>query len=358
MKVGIITMISDNYGNRLQNYALQQSIKKLGAEIETFHNPFLYEYSEWKHILKKPIKTMLYSLSLKKRGLLKRENAFEKFNRKYITWSKFWLNNPKHTLKIDKCYDRVICGSDQIWNPESTNIDGRYFGTFVASKKRFSYAASFGLTEIPLQRRNEWTEYLNGMSQISVREEAGKQIVQELTQRICMRHLDPTLLLDEFEWRIVEHKPSNVDISRKYVLTYFLGKPNEEQQTYIQKIAESKKCTILELNNVEIPSLYSCGPAEFLYLIDHAECIFTDSFHGTVFSILFQKKFKIFERNGLINSMSSRIDNLLDILELENSGCRYEGEHDEIMLPDYEATLHILQKEKEKSMSYLSQVLR
>ena len=62
MKVGIITMISDNYGNRLQNYALQQSIKKLGAEIETFHNPFLYEYSEWKHILKKPIKTMLYSL--------------------------------------------------------------------------------------------------------------------------------------------------------------------------------------------------------------------------------------------------------------------------------------------------------
>lgn len=358
MKVGIITMVSDNYGNRLQNYALQQTMKKLGAEVETFHNPFLLSYSEWKHILKKPIKAIVYSLSEKRKGIFERECAFEKFNREYIAWSRFWLNNPKHLLRIDGYYDRVVSGSDQVWNPESYNIDGRYFGTFVPSEKRFSYAASFGLTIIPEQRKSEWIEYLNGMNQISVREEAGKQIVQELTQRVCTRHLDPTLLLDESEWRKIEHKPSKVDLPTKYILTYFLGKPDEEQQSYIQKMSKKRKCEILELNKADMPTLYSCGPAEFLYLIDHAECIFTDSFHGTVFSILFQKQFKVFERNGLKNSMSSRIDSLFDTLELGNSGCRYTGGQDEILLPTYESAMHILQKEKNRSVEYLTQMLK
>ena len=358
MKLGIITMVSDNYGNRLQNYALQQTMKKIGAEVETFHNPFLLNYSEWKHILKKPIKAIVYSLTKKRRGMFERECTFEKFNREYITWSKFWLNNPRHLAQIDSNYDRVISGSDQVWNPESCNIDGRYFGTFVPSEKRFSYAASFGLTTIPAERKNEWAEYLNGMNKISVREEAGKHIVQELTQRVCEKHLDPTLLLDVSEWRKIEHKPSKVDLTRRYVLTYFLGEPSGEQQRYIQKMAQKRNCEILELNNVNIPALYNCGPKEFLYLIDHAECIFTDSFHGTVFSILFQKQFKVFERNGLENSMSSRIDSLLDMLELENSGCRYIGEQDEILSPDYESVLHILQKEKDRSIEYLAGVLK
>lgn len=358
MRVGIITMISDNYGNRLQNYALQQTLRKLGAEVETFHNPFLLNYSELKHILKKPIKAIVYSLTEKKKGALERERAFEKFNKEYIVWSKFWLNNPKHLSKINECYDRVVSGSDQVWNPESDNIDGRYFGTFVPSEKRFSYAASFGLSAIPESRKSEWMEYLNGMNRISVREEAGEQIVQELTQRECARHLDPTLLLDASEWRKIEHKPLKVDFSQKYILTYFLGEPDEEQQRYIQQIAKREKCRVFTLNKVNIPTLYGCGPADFLYLIDHAECIFTDSFHGTVFSILFQKRFKVFERNGLTNSMSSRIDSLFDTLDLENSNCRYTGEQDEILLPDYESVRYILQKEKCRSIEYLTQVLK
>lgn len=357
IKIGIITMVSDNYGNRLQNYALQQILKKIGADVETFHNPFLLNYSELKHILKKPVKTIVYSLTPDNRGKLKREKAFNQFNMDYIVWSKFWLNDPKRLQQIDSCYDAVICGSDQVWNPESYNIDGRYFGTFMPHAKRFSYAASFGLSQIPGERMNEWIEYLNGIREISVREETGKKIVKALTDRDCEKHLDPTLLLSVSEWRTIERKPKKVDLSKKYILTYFLGKPDEEQQRYIRYIAEKKKCCVLELNREDLPLLYGCGPSEFLYLIDHAECILTDSFHGTVFSILFEKKFIIFERNGLRNSMSSRIDSLMDTLELETCGCRYRSERQDPILLDYERSFYILSEEKKRSVEYLTQIL-
>ena len=357
MKIGIITMVSDNYGNRLQNYALQQILKNLGTDVETFHNPFLLNYSEMKHILKKPIKTIIYSLNHNNKGKVYREKAFDKFNRKYIIWSKFWLNDFNRLPQIDSCYDAVICGSDQIWNPESYNIDGRYFATFMREEKRFSYAASFGLAQIPKERRNEWIQYLNGMRKISVREDTGRNIVKALTDRNCEKNLDPTLLLSAAEWRTIERRPEKIDFSERYILTYFLGKPNEEQQRYIQYFAKKEKCQVLELNRVDTPNLYSCGPSEFLYLIDHAKCILTDSFHGTVFSILFKKQFIIFERNGLKNSMSSRIDSLLDTLELENSGCRYKRGRKNAIPLNFERSFYIISEEKKRSIEYLTQIL-
>lgn len=357
MRVGIITMISDNYGNRLQNYALQQTIKKIGVEVETFHNPFLYSYSEVKHVLKKPIKIIIYSLSKIKREILKRENLFEEFNKNYIVWSKFWLNNQKHLLRINSYYDKVISGSDQVWNPESNNIDGRYFGTFVSAEKRLSYAASFGISTIPRKRRTEWTEYLENMESISVREENGIQIVRDLTGKDCEQHLDPTLLLGKEEWRKLESKPKNIDFSKKYILTYFLGIIDSEQENYINNLALKMQCNVYNMNRIDLPELYSCGPCEFLYLIDKAECILTDSFHGTVFSILFEKKFKVFKRKGLKNSMYSRLESLLKILNLsiveENT---YDFEK-EIVQPDYKNIFYIIEKEKQRSIDYLRKII-
>lgn len=356
MKIGIVTMISENYGNRLQNYALQHVIENLGFQVETFHNPFDKKFNERRYRIKRNIRKIVFFNNCRKKSKIKREYAFEHFNAKYISWSKYWLNKKKHLQKIPKEFCCVICGSDQIWNPESNHIDGRYFGSFMPEYARLSYAASFGLEDIPMERKKEWEEYLKAMENISVRENTGLRIVREIAGREGGQHVDPTLLLRAEEWLKISKKPNWINTGEKYVLTYFLGNVYRQQTDMIGSYAKETGCKVISLNNEYEQNSYICDPSEFLYLIKNAEAVFTDSFHGIVFSIIFHIPVQVYQRQGQKLSMNSRLDSLAELLGIEL--CAGETEKIEMSIIDYDRVEKIIGGERKKALLYLREILR
>ncbi len=153
--------------------------------------------------------------------------------------------------------------------------------------------------------------------EISVREEAGKKIVEDLTGRKDVEVLvDPTMLLTAEEWDNVSNKPEQLKTD-KYILNYFLGELSEKRKNEIDRIAKENGCKIINMLDSNSP-FYKTGPAEFLYLEKNAFLICTDSFHACVFSILYNRPFIVFEREDNNVSMNSRIDTLLNKFHLQD----------------------------------------
>lgn len=334
-KIGVVTLYGmDNYGNRLQNHAVKTVLTLL-------RNDKVKELNEINHLL-------FIKLCKMTKIHLKRMIRFYSFS------------NKGHDIEFlcdyrDNKYNYIICGSDQIWNP---TFAGRsfYFAAFAPQEKRIAYAASFGVSEIPEEKKEEYTHYLSEMKAISVREEAGAKIVKELTGRDAEVLIDPTLMLYKEEWEKVSKKPK-FGVGKKYILTYFLGNVCEEQSQYIKNISTEKGYRIINLEG-ENPNKYwySTGPAEFIWLIEHCEVMFTDSFHGSVFSVLMDVPFIVFDRNDKQASMSSRIDTLLSTLQLEDRRfCNQSG--DKIFEKNYAHIPAILEKERKKAIDYLKNAM-
>jgi len=349
MRIGIITMVSDNYGNRLQNYALQEVLNDLGNSVETLNNPWDEAYNVCLELLKLELKKMIYYVT-KTPKRFKRRLAFECFNHDNIHFSKLWLNKEKDRIKSNEYYDLFVCGSDQVWNSEAKEINGKYFAEFANEKKRASYAASFGIESITEERKKEFRNYLLGMNRISVREQTGVKIVEELIDVRPDCHLDPTLLLSSEEWDNLADKYKVVN--EKYIFCYFLGQPTER---VLNKVKEYKK-----IYNLDILSIWdrtdgthnNVGPGEFISLIKNAEIVFTDSFHGTAFSVIYHKTFYTFSRNGVKASMDTRVISLLDLLNLRE---RFEPDNlNDVHKIDFKDADCTLNKEREKAIEYLS----
>lgn len=352
MKVGIVTMISDNYGNRLQNYALQQVLKKIGNDVETLNNPWESSYNRYYHSFMSVLKTLIYRVTGKPIRYL-RTIRFKNFNKKYIRFSKYWLNNNKDKNKAAEFYDMFVCGSDQVWNSQAKEIDGKYFASFASFDKRGSYAASFGINEVTPERADEFARYISGMKYISVREQSGLNIVQNLANRKAFCHLDPTLLLTSQEWdQIASEERSN----EKYIFCYFLGTPSKELSQKIKKYASFHNLSIRILCDSINSPYNTCGPEQFISLIKNAEFILTDSFHGTVFSIIYEKPFYSFTRSGVKREMVSRIKSILDLLHMEN---RFEPRdliETDIYNINYDVCNSLIVNERKKSLTYLKQI--
>ena len=184
----------------------------------------------------------------------------------------------------DRDFDYYLCGSDQVWNPLYHKPS--YFATFAAKEKRVSYAASFGISALPEQYACKYKDYLNDMQHISVREQTGAEIVQQLTGKDAISLVDPTLMLDKNNWKSISKKPK-FNIESKYLLTYFLGTISEETDSYIKKIAEENHLQIISLHKfAKNDYWYYTGPSEFIWLIENASLVCTDSFHASVFSVI------------------------------------------------------------------------
>lgn len=355
MKIGIVTMISENYGNRLQNYALQSFLEEIGFEVETFHNPFNPKYNDLVFRLKRILRCLYACFVKNKRIKIMREFKFNRFSRKYIIWSKYWLNKTKDRKRINSEYDYVVCGSDQIWNPESKNIDGRFFANFVDDNKRISYAASFGLDEI-CDRKNEWKEYLLGMNAISVREKQGIKIVKELCDKDVTQNIDPVFLISKEQWQKVEQMPNKESVKDKYILKYFLGIQDKKLSKNIEHFAIDNNLKVIEINNENFKDLYSISPQEFVYLISHAELVCTDSFHGAALSIIMNTPLIIYDRIGEKNSMNSRIVSLCDLFSIHNINYSIEQPL-EIPKIDFERIEFIILNERNKAELYFKKYL-
>lgn len=347
MKVGIVTLYGlDNYGNRLQNYALQEILNQLGYETYSLIN---YVYlNEKKLLLLRAIKNFLKAKQ--KKININRRNAFIEFNKNIRFYKK--IITAYSNLDF---FDILIVGSDQVWNPFTGGIRDVDMLNLKGNFKKVSYAASFGVHEIDEKSKEKLKKYLPTFYDISVREEQGKTIILEAIARQDVKVvLDPTMLLSARKWENVMKKPLALK-SKKYILNYFLGELSEEKNQLIQKFAKKNDCEIITILDKKSP-FYETGPSEFLYLEKNAYMIFTDSFHSCVFAILFHVPFLIFEREQkLVKKMNSRLDTLLNTFQLTDY--KFQNEL-EIVRKEFNVKKmeQILEKERKSSIQFLKNI--
>lgn len=366
MKIGIITITDgQNYGNRLQNYALQTSLQKMGLEAETIYRKTFRDKIDFVRIIKNIIKSCIGKYN--PYPYLLRKIKFKNFNRRYINFSKYCIGENSAPNDLKREYDYFVCGSDQIWNPLiPICIDDieNGFAQFADYNQRIAYAASFGIGKIPEKFRCEYQRLLNGMKNISVREESGVTIVKELINKEVNHVLDPTLLLSKEEWLEIKEKPRWLE-EKPFILTYFLGGQDEKLKTYIKNIAREKNLNIIDLsiefisnNEIKNNNYFSVDPSEFIWLINKCDLMLTDSFHGSVFSIIFNKPFRVFKRKSVENgnNMNTRIDTLFNLFGLSNYGDLNES-IDDLFKCNYGKYRQVIEYEQKRSIEYLKNAL-
>lgn len=337
-KVYIITLNGYfNFGNRLQNYALVKVLENMGLDAETYWKKKLIEK------IKEKIKLMLFI------PRYRRMSKFYKFSKKYIN-----ENN-----KIESA-DVVLIGSDQVWNPLDARKNMKLLG-YGLSKKIVSYAASFGVSEIPKDLINYYKNGLKNLSKISVREIQGVKILNTIFDNKINYdvNIDPTLLLTNNQWDNISKKPKQIyKLNKKnYILNYFLGELSENRREEIKKIAKENNCEIINILDKNDP-FYLIGPSEFLWLEKHAFLICTDSFHSSVFAILYNRPFVVFKREEKnVESMNSRIETLISKFKLVNREYNGSSITKENLNHDYSEAYKILDKERKKSNLFLKNAL-
>lgn len=344
---------NNNFGNKLQNYALQTKIKELGFECETlWQNSIRAE-----NILYTILIYIKYNILYRKK-ISEREKKFLEFNEKYINYSTNIIDFFTNMKKINKKYDYFIVGSDQVWNCSMTHNYNLFYLEGIDDSKKISYAASFGTYDVRKQSIKRVGRDLNLFKNISVREYAGKEIVKKIAGRDDAQVLiDPTMLLTSEEWEEIMLKPTQKVVPKRYILNYFLGELSGNRKKEIEKIAKENSCEIINILDKN-DSFYVSGPSEFLYLEKNAFLICTDSFHSSVFAILFNRPFIVFDReqSGMKN-MNSRIETLITKFRLKNR--KYNGKNitQENIKHNYKEAYEILEKEREKSRLFLKEAL-
>ncbi len=308
-----------NYGAVLQTYASVVFLKKLGYDIKiidytpkylqnfgTFKNTFNQVDNKKKNIIKRSLYALIKTPSYKK---LKR--VFNNFVNSTFELTKTYSSIEE--LKSDKPIAKYYCsGSDQIWNNYYTgSFDDAFFLNFLEDKDiRISFASSFGKDKFNEKEKRYIKESLSKYSLLTVREKAGKELLDEL--KIMPNNIlyDPTLLVDfDFWYEFARGK----DINEKYILVYQLHGDSDAFDNAM-KFAKKKKMKVIRIitmyhqirtgcKNIIVPKI-----PEFLNLFKNAEYVFTDSFHGTVFSIVYKKKLGV----RLPVRFSNRITSLLE----------------------------------------------
>lgn len=356
----VITIDDSNYGNRLQNYAVQTVLEKLGIDVVTIS--FLNTFGADKLWVLKSIVHRLTGYKLtdrrsywEKHSIL-RIMKFKKFNRRYICL--------RHINSIEDigCADYYVVGSDQVWNAELyDDCDLKkdlFLLTFARSEQRVCFSPSFGTDKIP----DEWIlwfkKHLEAFPDFSVREEAGARLIKELVGREATVTIDPTLMLDKEDWLKIVRKPKRIDFSKGYILTYFLGGRSEKLNGEIAKYSE--KLGNVPIYNLADSSQYNLSivdPSEFIYLIANARLVLTDSFHACVFSFLFGKPFLCYDRVGLKSSMNSRIETLFDKFDLKRKYVN-SGLPNDLSECDYSNGYAALKSEREKMICFLKRSMQ
>ncbi|MBQ3216181.1 MAG: polysaccharide pyruvyl transferase family protein [Oscillospiraceae bacterium] len=353
-KVGIITIFDPaNYGNRLQAFALAKTLQGLNC-----HAVEVYPCNGFASLVKGKLKTnritrtileFFWSFHIQEKG------GVRNYHRVVLFFDFMKKAQIKQVPSNDSSIDYFVCGSDQIWNPYWRGTPF-FFANFAPKEKRIAYAASFGVDTLPADVTANYTMYLKDMAHISVREHAGTILVRDLVQRDVPVVVDPTLLLSRDEWLNMAKKPKFL-VKDRFVLTYFLGNYSDDAKQYIEKVSEEHDLQVISLNSMSMNRhWFNTGPAEFLWLIENASLVCTNSFHATVFSIIMNTPFVNFKRDYYAIDMGSRIDTLLQTMQLSDRV--YGRVKDECLFDvDFQHVPKILEFEKKRSIEFLKQAL-
>ena len=375
-----------NYGSMLQAYATQMALDKLGYENETIDiSGFSCEIKRAK--IKYFIKASITSdILLSKIGMAKnvfkkkflnndysklskvRAEKFDNFSKKYFRLSEQYDSKATLGKECPKKYSSVLVGSDQLWLPGNIAADYYTLNFVPDSVNTIAYATSFGQSTLPRDSAQKAAIFLKKIRYISVREESGQQLVKDIAGRDVPVVCDPTLLFTGEEWMCIQKENPIVD--GKYILCYFLGNnpPHREFAKRLRKATGYKIISLIHLDEFvksddgyadETP--YDIDPTDFLNLIRNAEYVCTDSFHCSVFSILYRRKFFTFRRyeRKTKQSTNSRLDTLFNSLGIKD---RIMSGNEDVkkcinLEINYDAVYRKLSDLRERSYKYLKDAL-
>lgn len=333
-RIGILTFHRAlNYGAVFQTYALQTAMRGLGAEADIID--YRAQFNE-KRFQRKKLRDILhvrelYSVIFRNAYMTYSRKTFEGFCQK-MQMSEV-CTTQDGLREVCSKYDRIVSGSDQVWNIACTSGDDSYFLPFMNdSQKKTSYAASIGYQKLPEQFIEQYKTWISGFSEISVREKSAVDIVHALTGREAEYVVDPTLLLEKSDWLKLADEAKVPE--EPFVLMYLMSE-DRELIRFAKNLVKKNNCKLLYINDrlFKLPgavNLRDVTPEQWLGLFAKATYVVTNSFHGTVFSINFNKQFFVryiphsiantrircaLEEYGLLNR---------EIDSLDNTRCNYQ----------------------------------
>ncbi len=371
----------NNFGTSLVGFALTKVVQSLGYSYEIIHYrkersiikslmdaPFIL-ISGGLNTLKNRIKVKInlkryffYAQGIKERTLA--VNTYKKLNLIPLMRTYKGFNALK---KGSLNYDLIIVGSDQVWLP--LGLYKKFFNLLFVNDRipKMAYSSSFGVSKIPIWQKKKTRYYLNRFDAIGVREIKGKEIVEKNSNNSATVVLDPTLLVPNREWE-KELRQCSLVTPNDYIFCYLLGNSRVSRDA-VNQLKEKTGLPIVfcphmdeyvkDDDNFGDYSPYAFTPNDFVNHIKHARYVCTDSFHATIFSIHFEKKFLTFYRfnSKSSNSRNSRIDSLFSLLNLENR--LFQGDVSAITQDiNYKEVLIKLSKLRENSLSFLESNIR
>lgn len=343
-KIALVTCyFQHNYGSQLQAFATQKFFDSLNVPNETIRidglkpeiNKRKYKYflsrlfdvntvkDKWATVKKVLAvkRNHVYAANLKKRYMKFDEFASSEFHlsQRYDSFAEL--------AKAATDYSMFVVGSDQLWLPSNISADYYTLNFVPDAVPKMALATSFGVSELPCRQARMAKAFLPRIEYCTVREKSGQKLVKMLTGRDVPVVCDPTILFDSTEWsKEISPKPFT---EGKYLFCYFLGN-NPIQREFVKRVKQITGYKIVQLQhcdeyiagdeNFPDETPYNVGPKEFIRLIRDAQYVFTDSFHCSVFSMLYGKKFFTFRRYASDGTVSTngRIYSLLSLVGLEN----------------------------------------
>lgn len=387
MNVGILTYhFANNYGAVLQAYALQKQIEKMGLRCQIIN----YRPAETYQIgnaltafdntesdktdlphntnllksLERSAKQFFTKVGLKKAKIdsrLLQYQIFKRFSETYLKLGSKTYRTQDSMRELNDQYDVFITGSDQVWNPRLFSMPfgehESYFLDFVEEKrKKNAYSASFGISSYPQSSFRQLKYLLSQFNHISVREESGIKIIQDAAGITVKQTLDPVFLMDRTEWDDFSPRKDYPP----YVLVYTFGH-SPKLHEYANYLAKKFNLKILQINVSECKCKgarkIQPAPEEFPGLFRDAQFVLVNSFHGCVFSIIFNKPFYIqYEDNAYTAETQTRFQSLLSLFHIDAGyvSCDRDIRHNDI---DWSSVNQILETEKEKSKKFLTEIL-
>lgn len=365
MAVYTVTYLGNNYGSVLQALALQKTIRSHGTDAYVLikKNTAEVKASFADRVINflRPRKnyTLIRRLKLRMQGkkYAQKNQKIRRFVREHL--SVLYVDSTKEAVDRLQPGDVLLAGSDQIWNMMDAPVPDWYtfrWEGIPEGVRKYSYAASIGLSELSEEQKNQYSMILRDIETVSLRERQAAILLQPLLKQPVRCDLDPTLLCDEQFWLNYTGERKETE---PYIFVYMLrpdkalmraagelGRETGKKVFYTGKMAD-RFCGV--------ETVYDMGIEDFLAYVKYADCVITNSFHGTVFSVLFHKQFL----SKKIASTSSRTENLLTMLDLMD---RYVEEHEGLRgiddPIDYDNVDKKLAAEREKSLKYIREICR
>lgn len=372
-RIAIVTLTgSTNFGNRLQNFALQSALGQLGVEtVETIPNQYRSgdgAPSDRRRIARLRSQGFSAITSAAKRRLQHSRqtpsptpawalpqgqlDSIDTFVQTSIRQLEGDFSTVESVCRLAQSFDCFIVGSDQVWNPEFGLRDHLRFLEFAEPWQRIAYAASIGVPDVPSYLHKTYRRGIAGMAHVSVREQCAAELVREWTGREVPVVLDPTMLLESAEWEALAVVPPSL-VGGGFVAEFFLGLATDDEMLPVQQFASNQGLDRIDLKNDCRDDLAAIGPLEFIGAIKASSLLVTDSFHAAVFATIFRVPYLLKGRGA----MNSRFDTLVSKSGLTTPKWGTLKELEASIDIDWDCVHHNIARERGESLDYLRTAL-